>query len=372
MTRILFITARADIGGGQECLYRLAKQTDGEAGVFIASPREEPYWSRYEDLLGKARLVEIPHRKLTLEAIKKLSAFVRDNGIQLIHSHGFGAGLYGRSVAMLTRVPVVHTFHGLVFNPSKPFWTMTRLCVEWCLSAASKSLIVVSESEAKHLKRWLFPYASRIHKIHNGIPTHQPSRGHIVSSGKPARILWVGRMCEQKDPFQVVDIAIRMRAMLPADRFTIEMVGDGPLIEELNDRVARSELGDVVLIRGSSDNIRPYYEKCDILLSTSSWEGLPTCILEAMEAGLLVVASGVPGNLDIVENLRTGLVFDKRLPLHAAQILSSVVRGGVVSENMCNAAKRRVLSAFGVERFADEHLSLYRAILHEEVMTPAI
>jgi glycosyltransferase involved in cell wall biosynthesis len=306
-----------------------------------------------------------------VQALQGLSAFVRDNAIQLIHSHGFGAGLYGRPVAVFNGILSVHTFHGLVFNARKPFWTAARLGLELSLSLGSKRLIVVSRSEEKHLKRWLFPYASKIHKIHNGIPAHQSSNHPDFSADKPTRILWVGRMHEQKDPFQVVDIANRMREIVSGRPFTIEMVGDGPLMPELRDRVAHSQLESVVLLRGSIDSIRPYYEKCDVLLSTSSWEGLPTCILEAMEEGLLVVASGVQGNLDIVEDLRTGLVFDKRSSQQAAGLLSSVIRGEVRCGGMREAAQRRVLSEFGLQRFADEHLSLYRSILPREIKAPA-
>ncbi len=371
INRILYITARADIGGGQECLYRLAEETTARAEVFIAAPREEPYWSRFEALLGPRRLIEIPHRKLSLHSARQVTAFVRNNAIDLIHSHGFGAGLYGRLVAIFSGVPAVHTFHGLEFKPSRPLWTATRFLVESALSLASKRLIAVSGSEEKHLKRWLFAYSKRIHKIHNGIPDRTFSPKPLFSSAKPVRILWVGRMHEQKDPFQVVDIANDMRDLLKGELFTIEMVGDGPLKGELEDLIAQSELQDVVLVRSSTNDIGHYYDRCDILLSTSRWEGLPTCILEAMQAGLLVVASSVSGNLDLVEDRCTGVVFDKQSSLQAAELLCSVIRGEVSSSDMLATARKRVASEFGIERFADEHLRLYQSVLWNEGSTEA-
>jgi O-antigen biosynthesis alpha-1,3-mannosyltransferase len=369
MTRILYITARADIGGGQECLYRLARQAQGNAECFIACPLEEPYWTRFRDLVGEARLFEIPHRRLSLTSICKLRSFVRENAIELIHSHGFGAGLYGRPVAILSGVPAVHTFHGLVFNPKKSLHTLPRLGAEWILSVFSKRLIAVSKSEENHLKRWLFPYSRKIQRIHNGISSGESASRPPAPTDKLTRILWVGRMHEQKDPLQVVDIAAQLGHLLPPGSFTIEMVGDGALIDDLRTEVVHRGLENVILLRGATNNPRPYYEACDILLSTSRWEGLPTCVLEAMEAGLLVVASGVTGNVDIVEHYGTGLIFNKNSPQQAADLLSSVVRGEMASTDMRKAAKKRVVSEFGMERFANEHLSLYRSISQKRVTT---
>lgn len=371
MARILYITARADIGGGQEFLYRLAKQAQGNAESFIACPREEPYWTRFRDLVGEARLVEIPHRKMSVTAIRRLASFVRHNAIEVIHSHGFGAGLYSRPLGALSKVPVVHTFHGLVFEARKPLRTMSRLCAEWVLSPFSKGLIVVSKSEENHLKRWLFPYSRKIQKIHNGIASGQSVSRPLVSADKVTRILWIGRMHEQKDPLQVVEIAAQLRNLLPPKSFTIEMVGDGALMDDLRVKVAQSGLETIILPRGATTNTTPYYESCDILLSTSQWEGLPGCVLEAMQAGLLVVASGVTGNVDIVEHSRTGLIFNKNSSRQAAELLSSVAQGEIATADMRKAAKNRVLSEFGLARFANEHLSLYRSITQKQVANPA-
>lgn len=63
------ITARADYGGAPQQIYRLIAALPPHVEVFIACPRDYPYWERYADKLGEARMVEIPHRRLTLRHI---------------------------------------------------------------------------------------------------------------------------------------------------------------------------------------------------------------------------------------------------------------------------------------------------------------
>src|SRR5438067_12688453 len=85
--RVLMITGRADFGGGPEHMYRLAEELRSEADIFIATPREEPYWQRYKSL-AQNRLIEIPHRRFSLAGLVHLCRFVRRHGIGIVHAHG--------------------------------------------------------------------------------------------------------------------------------------------------------------------------------------------------------------------------------------------------------------------------------------------
>ena len=111
--KILFITVRADFGGGPEHVYRLIDILTPEIEAFVACPKDYPYWDRYQKLLGSDHMIEIPHRKFAVLRLVYLLRYVRCKGIELIHSHGKGAGAYGRILAFLTRKPCVHTFHGV-------------------------------------------------------------------------------------------------------------------------------------------------------------------------------------------------------------------------------------------------------------------
>ena len=86
------------IAGGPaiEHVYQLSRQLLGQCAVYIAAPREEPYWERYVRLVGETRVCEIPHRRFSLGALRRLTEWCRTQNIEILHSHGRAAGLYGR------------------------------------------------------------------------------------------------------------------------------------------------------------------------------------------------------------------------------------------------------------------------------------
>ncbi|MCH2165773.1 MAG: glycosyltransferase [Marinovum sp.] len=111
--KILFLTVRADLGGGPEHLLQLIAHAPEGSEVYVGCPRDEPYHQRYVDFLGAERIIEIPHRSFKLSALRALARVIRQQGIAVVHSHGKGAGLYGRILAAITPAQSVHTFHGL-------------------------------------------------------------------------------------------------------------------------------------------------------------------------------------------------------------------------------------------------------------------
>jgi len=107
---ILIITSRADFGGGPEHIFQLINQLINGYNFFIACPKDFPYYERYSQLVGEDNIFEIPHRKINVFSILKLSSFIGKNKIDLIHSHGKGAGIYSRLLFFLTGKPIVGHF----------------------------------------------------------------------------------------------------------------------------------------------------------------------------------------------------------------------------------------------------------------------
>ena len=100
--KILLISVRADFGGGPEHIYRLVQKLKDEIEIYIACPNDYPYWNRYERLVNAERMIRIPHRKFKLYAVSSLIFFLHKHQIDLIHSHGKGAGIYGRTLRLIS------------------------------------------------------------------------------------------------------------------------------------------------------------------------------------------------------------------------------------------------------------------------------
>ncbi|MEJ2617259.1 MAG: hypothetical protein P8Z35_20075, partial [Ignavibacteriaceae bacterium] len=102
---ILIITVRADFGGGPEHIYSLIKELHKENNFYIACPDDFPYKNKYTDILGKNRIILIPHRKFKLSYLFGLKNYVKYHEINIIHSHGKGAGIYGRFLSVISGIP---------------------------------------------------------------------------------------------------------------------------------------------------------------------------------------------------------------------------------------------------------------------------
>ena len=363
LLRVVHISARADIGGGPAIMESLIASTRGEVESLVACPREEPYWSRFTQLAGPRNIFEIPHRKFSLARLRQLASFVADKRVDLIHSHGLGAGLYSRPAGWIAGVPVVHSFHGVDFRWSRPVGSAARLLAEQLLGFGTRQLVAVSESEKAYVCRWLFPHARKVRVIPNGFRLPRSEAMRPADSHFRPTILWVGRMEPQKRPGEIVAIAARLCKLRPQRDFTFDVVGGGPLLHHLSDAVHDAGLDGVVRLLGPQADPLPFYRNATAFLSTSRWEGFGLTTMEAMASNLVVVASRIPGTVDIVTHGETGLLYSKDDPREAARLLNAVLDESFPAARMRQAAAARVARFFTTELQASRHLDLYREVV---------
>lgn len=316
--KILFLTVRADLGGGPEHLYQLIRHRPEGIEAYVACPEDKPYFDRYGALLGPGRIIPLPHRSFSPAALAAAAAFIRREGIDVLHSHGKGAGLYARLLGLWCRRPVVHTFHGLHIGEYGAVKRYLYLGLERFLGRGTQMAICVSEGEAQLVRDAGFLPSGRLAVIPNGIEIP----GNITRpewDGGPLRILAVNRFDHQKNPDLLVDIA---KALGPAADFHLDVIGTGARIEEIQARIGREGLSAQVTLHGGVDTPRDYFRRAHVFLSTSRWEGMPLAVLEAMSEGLCVLATDVVGNADVIRDGETGRLF--RSAGEAAGILGSL------------------------------------------------
>ncbi|WP_158971906.1 glycosyltransferase [Chachezhania sediminis] len=304
--KVLFLTVRADLGGGPEHLYQLLANHPEGAEIWVGCPRDEPYFSRYAELLGADRIVEIPHRKFTRSALFRLAGLVRSEGIEVVHSHGKGAGLYGRLLAALTPARSVHTFHGLHVGEYGKAKKAVYLALERALGRLTSRAICVAETEAEAIRAVNMIPAGRLVTIVNGVVVPDGIERPALSETGPLKILAVSRYDHQKNPDLMIDVAAALKGRRA---FEMVVLGTGERLEEMRARVAAEGLGDMVDLKGGVPSSRPYMRAAHVFLSSSRWEGMPLAVLEAMSEGLCPVVTDVAGNHDLVDHDRTGLLY---------------------------------------------------------------
>lgn len=295
--KVLHLTARADIGGGPEHVYQLVGHLPDAITSYIACPGEPPYHARYTDLVGAERMMELPHRAFNMAALRSLAQKIRSEKINLLHSHGKGAGLYSRLLGPMTGRPVVHTFHGLHEGSYGTAARVAYRSFERVSGLATRAAICVSAGEHDQIAAARLMPARKLKVIPNGVVISAPRTAE--PDCPPLRVIAVNRFDRQKNPDLLIEIARQVSELALPVRITV--FGAGERLDECRATVRRENLKEVISFEGPSARVREEMRGAHVFVSSSRWEGMPLAVLEAMAEGLPVVLTDVVGNRDVVE-----------------------------------------------------------------------
>ena len=187
------------------------------------------------------------------------------------------------------------------------------------------------------------------HVVANGVDTVFFSPlDNRSDSGHPFTLLFAGRFQPQKNLFvlldQFADACARVRA-----RLHLVLVGDGPQRAQLEKHARARGIDAAIQWRGwlSKPMLREAYQGADVFLNPSHYEGMPNTVLEAMACGLPVIASKIPGHVELVAHGETGLLFDLADPDGLAATIIE----------MADCATRRATMGANARRIVCEHYS---------------
>lgn len=364
MVKVLEITASAGYGGGPQHVFELVSYLGEEVLIDIACPRQEPYWDRFSAVV-QGELVEIPERRFTMTAALRLVRHVRRKGIDLLHSHGKGAGVYGRFVAALTGIPLVHTPHGIHLDHYGKFMRGVYIGYERMTGRFADCTIFVSESEKKRaidLHLWPSVQSQVIVNGVRGWPDDQAGqwrcelRRSLGVTNTELVVITLSRFDFSKNMKEMVSISEKC----PGIRFWF--VGDGADKTAVMEFCKSRKLNNVWLPGFVPDPVR-YLAAADVYLSTSRWEALPLAILEAMSLAKPVVASEVTGNRDVVHDSITGYLYPLGDVDKAVELLGRLEDDKELCQSMGKAAKRCQKENFSVETMGSKTFTVYRNVL---------
>jgi len=326
--RVLRIIARLNVGGPARHVVWLAEalEKEGFETLLVTGtvPPGEDDMSGFAAAHGVTPLV-IPSMSRELSprdavTIWKLWRLMRRFRPDVVHTHTAKAGAAGRLAGLLYRLTsrrrplFVHTFHGHVFHGYySRFKTWIFLTIERFLARANTGRIVVlSEQQRREIhERFRVGRAEQFVVVPLGMEiAPHPAFGHPLPAARgegPLTIGIVGRLAPIKNHDLFLRVAARLR-----DEARFVVYGDGAERPRLERLAAELGLGDRVVFAGTRD-VAEIYPSIDILALTSRNEGTPLAILEAMAAGVPVVATAVGGVVDLLGRVEArGDGFDVR------------------------------------------------------------
>jgi len=263
----------------------------------------------------------IDDARAVLEMRRTITAF-RPN---LVHAHTFKAGLAARIAAGVERVPALYTPHGWPFADGAPLhWKLLGIPIERALARRSH-VICVCQHERELADRYRVLRAGDGHVILNGV-TDSGLRARPAECAKVLRIVSVGRFARPKRQEDLLRAVSRMR--VPVE---LQLVGAGPRAGFMRELASTLGLSDRVRFLGSADNVAQILAGAHVFALASEWESFPLVVLEAMRAGLPVVASDVGGVKEAVVHGHSGFLVQRgdigKMQEHLEQLaLSPVLR----------------------------------------------
>jgi len=366
-SHVMLVITKGEAGGAQSHVLTLCEALLAHVRftVVIGGP-DAPSWLG-DQLKGLGvQVIALPALQETLlpwrvwPAMQGLLALIDTHAPDVLHAHSAMAGLVTRMTRVQLDVPVLYTVHGFGFKPQVP-WVRRQMAslAERALSRWTTQMVCVSQHE-RELAYQLPIDHKRVHIIPNCIaPLKTPpaTTWHDIP-----QLIMVARMKSPKRH----DLLLRALALV-RDKLGYELpltlVGDGPLRSQYEALTYELDL-KLVTWTGEVTYVAPLLAQHDVLVLLSDHEGMPITVLEAMRAGLTVLASDLPGIREQVIAGQEALLVHNTVDAVSEQLIR-LVQEPYLRKRLGKAAQLAFESAFTVERMAQRTLSLYQQCIEE-------
>jgi glycosyltransferase involved in cell wall biosynthesis len=203
--------------------------------------------------------------------------------------------------------------------------------------------------------------AARIAEIPNGVSTAGVAPKTDYSLHHPVRLVFVGRLHPQKG-LEVLLKALR-RLRDDGSEVGVTLVGDGPQKMQLKNLASELGIRPHVKFAGESSDVQDYLRDADVFVLPSKAEGISNALLEAMAQGLPVVVSDIPGNAEVVDDEKTGIVFHRDDVSSLAARLQSLLQDQALRQELGDAARREIDARYAIGRIAERYIGVYQGLL---------
>lgn len=368
MPRVLLLIPTLDRSGAEQQLTLLATHLprDGFEVRVATLTRGGPF----VDVLKEAGIPVIHLRKrfkFDPVALWRLRRLLRDWQPDILHTWLFAANSYGR-LAMSRRRRCKVIVSERCVDSWKSGW---QLWLDRRLVSRTDLLVGNSRSVAEFYQQLGIPH-DRLRVVHNGIdlPAESsalPRNETLAAWDIPANarlVGYVGRLAPQKRLRDLIWAFELLRSLRDNTYFVI--VGDGPEKAALQ-RFARDVQADQqIRFLGHREGARQLFPLFDVFWLASDFEGLSNSVMEAMAAGVPVVASDIPPNRELVVPGETGFVVPVGDRVAFAQFTAKLLAEPELSQRMGAAARERIRTEFSIDKMVAGYVALYREVTRDE------
>lgn len=364
-TRIVQLIASLDRGGAERVVVDLALGFDRDRYQTTVIYLQGTGELGAELTTAGINVVRLPDRgKLNPGTCRALYGWLRRERPDVLHCHIPRPAFWGLIAARAAGVPVrVYTEHSAQNYPlilGSLYPAIVRLATD---------LVCVSDAAQTTLRRHYPAVGGKTVTIRNGIRLARVSdcrdrcavRTELGLGPDEPVLCHVANAFPVKAQHDLLNAFALARRLIPSARLL--MVGDGPLRQELMELSRQLGLAEQVLFLGRRSDVADLLAASDLFVLSSVAEGLPVTIIEAMAAGLPVIATNVGGCAEIVQDQITGRIVPPRSPAQLAEAIAETLSDSRRATEMGRAGRSRAADNFAAEACVRAHEALYEEAL---------
>jgi glycosyltransferase involved in cell wall biosynthesis len=370
---VFLLITLAEIGGAQSYVASLLPALAPRFDVVVAAHGTGPLRDAAATPEG-ARYISLDHVRRRINpwrdvaGLLELVRVLRRERPDILHANSSKAGVLGRLAAHLAGVPIrIFTVHGWAFSAhSGPSSRLYRFADRLVRPLTTVTVCVSQRERLTGLAAGTCD-AERTVVIPNAVETGRAPRSSATGRERPL-IITVGRLKAPKDFLTLV----RALDALPPDSFDAVIVGEGPDRSRLEAEIEALGLTHRVRLAGERQDVTDLLAAADVFVLPSASEGMPVSVLEAMAAGLPVVASRVGGVPEQVADGETGLLVEPGDAGELAAAVGRLIHDGELRRRLGAAGRARAEEEFDLDQFRRAHVELYsRELARRGLPVPA-
>ena len=355
---VLLVITKGEIGGAQTHVIELCRALRGQVRFSAVIGGEPGSFLQHTLQALDVQTTALPDLRNSLNplrlltSVRSLLAHLHPHAPDIIHVHSAVAGVVARLVGKLRQIPVVYTVHGFGFKPQAPALIRLNAWLAEALLAAWTTRMVCVSAHEKSLALRLPMDPARASVIPNAI-------ADVVwqSDQRPPQpsIVMVARMAAPKRH----DLLLQSMGLLAASgqRPPLRLLGDGPQRQQLQQLTNQLDLPHVQF-SGDVHNVAEQLAQHQIFVLLSDHEGLPMSLLEAMRAGMAIVASRLPGVEELLQDGDSALLVGNDA-LEVQHALQRLLADAPLRQRLAAAARARYEQHHKPEALAAQVLQVY-------------
>ncbi len=312
---------------------------------------------------GKVNLFSAKNNIFILLQTLRVIKYIRSNKIDLVHCHLPWAGFLGRVVYKLIKIPVFYTEH----NIQQRYHRITRALNKFTFNWQSK-VVAVSNDVAVSIEKAIQPKVS-VTTILNGVNTltFQRDLNEGISKRKENNIdaaaVLVGTVAVfrfQKRLKEWIDVFKMAHQKFPNIRGCI--IGDGILKEDIIQHVKAVGMEPYIIFPGLQTHVKPWFSATDVFMMTSSFEGLPIALLEAMSMECAIVSTDAGGIKEVIRNGKDGFTESVEDWALLEKPMEYLIQNPIEIKNFGSKARARVEESFSLTHMVNQIEVLYKSV----------